>query len=55
MSFLQGLFRTRDAPQNRTSGSAYSFPMHRLCFAVICKDMVSSFQRRNYYYEYNQR
>lgn len=25
MSFLQGLFRTRDAPQNRTSGSAYSF------------------------------
>ena len=25
MGFLQGLFRTRDAPQNRTSGSAYSF------------------------------
>ena len=25
MSFLQVLFRTRDAPQNRTSGSAYSF------------------------------
>ena len=25
MSFLQGLFRTRDAPQNRTSGSTYSF------------------------------
>ena len=31
------------------------FPMHRLCFAVIRKDMVSSSQRRNYYYEYNQR
>ena len=27
MSFLSGLFRTRDAPTNRTSGSAYSFFM----------------------------
>ena len=25
MGFLSGLFRARDAPQNRTSGSAYSF------------------------------
>lgn len=25
MGFLSGLFRSRDAPQNRTSGSAYSF------------------------------
>ena len=27
MGFLSGLFRTRDAPTNRTSGSAYSFFM----------------------------
>lgn len=27
MGFLSGLFRSRDAPQNRTSGSAYSFFM----------------------------
>ena len=27
MGFLSGLFRARDAPQNRTSGSAYSFFM----------------------------
>ena len=27
MEFLSGLFRARDAPQNRTSGSAYSFFM----------------------------
>ena len=27
MSFLSGLFRTRDGPTNRTSGSAYSFFM----------------------------
>jgi len=27
MGFFSGLFRTRDAPQNRTSGSAYSFFM----------------------------
>lgn len=27
MGILSGLFRTRDAPQNRTSGSAYSFFM----------------------------
>ena len=33
----------------------YIFLMHRLCFAVIRKDMVSSSQRRNYYYEYKQR
>lgn len=25
MGFLIGLFRARDAPKNRTSGSAYSF------------------------------
>lgn len=25
MGFLRGLFRNRDTPQNRTSGSAYSF------------------------------
>ena len=25
MEFLKGLFRERDAPTNRTSGSAYSF------------------------------
>lgn len=27
MSFLSGLFKTRDAPSNRTNGSAYSFFM----------------------------
>ena len=27
MGFLSSLFRSRDAPQNRTSGSAYSFFM----------------------------
>lgn len=27
MGFLSGIFRSRDAPQNRTSGSAYSFFM----------------------------
>ena len=27
MSIFSGLFRTRDAPTNRTSGSAYSFFM----------------------------
>ena len=27
MGILKGLFRTRDAPTNRTSGSAYSFFM----------------------------
>ena len=25
MGFLSGLFRSRDAPSNRTAGSAYSF------------------------------
>ena len=27
MGFFSGLFRSRDAPKNRTSGSAYSFFM----------------------------
>lgn len=27
MSIFKGLFRTRDAPQNRTAGSSYSFFM----------------------------
>ena len=27
MGIFKGLFRTRDAPQNRTAGSSYSFFM----------------------------
>lgn len=27
MGIIKGLFRTRDAPRNRTAGSAYSFFM----------------------------